>query len=130
MILFHRLIKNFCGPVFWLPLQTQLDKVVKLGGEGSVVGVSPRRRGRLSVCVQNPARPRTLADSGVGPGAGRLQGQLLRRDGGGVQQTRNRPVEFLQKHLWEANRSGLGEAGPRIRRVLSGLFSPEWPACL
>lgn len=71
--------------------------------EGAVVRVSHRRGRGLAVGVasSSPSTARTLADARVGAGAGRLERQLLWRDGAGVQQARHRPIQLLQQHLWE-----------------------------
>lgn len=81
--------------------------------------------------MANGAHPGTLADPGVGSRARGLERQLLRGDGGGVQQTRHRPVQLLQQHLQEqqqmrvltaAASSAARRHGPHLggRHVLEG----------
>lgn len=86
-------------PLFWISLKAKLHEGVKVRGERPVVRMPRGGGGGLAVGVANAAGSRTLADAGVGPGARRLEGELFRGDGGGVQQTRHRPVQLLQQHL-------------------------------
>ena len=94
------------SPLFGVPLQTQFYKGVEVWGEGAAVGVVHRGGRGLPVRVAGPSGPGALADARVCPGTGRLHGQLLWRDGGGVQQTRDCPIQLLQQHLGYTGRGG------------------------
>lgn len=75
-----------------------------MGRKCAVVRMPRGGGGGLSVGVANAAGSGTLADPGIGSRARRFQREFLRGDGGGVQQTRHRPVELLQQHLEEEER--------------------------
>lgn len=84
-------------PLLWVPLQTQTNEGVEVWWEGAVVWVS-HWRGRglaIGVASSTSSTTRTFADARICARAGRLEWQLLRRNGAGVQQARHRPVQLL-----------------------------------
>lgn len=88
---------------------------MEVGRECAVVRMPRGGGGGLSIGVANAAGSGTLADPGIGSRARRFQREFLRGDGGGVQQTRHRPVELLQQHLEEEERFN-GTQRPKRRR--------------